>query len=64
MFVGAALQTIGMALLSTLPYSLTFQTAIYGYQVVAGFGVGINYMALYLLIPFTSDKRDRGESIP
>ncbi|ROW13544.1 hypothetical protein VPNG_04491 [Cytospora leucostoma] len=56
--VGAVLQVIGYALLSTLDGSTTIQPAIYGYQILCGVGSGISYQVLYLLVPFTSDKVD------
>ncbi|PHH70646.1 hypothetical protein CDD80_5877 [Ophiocordyceps camponoti-rufipedis] len=56
---GSAMQVVGFALLGVLPSSPDIQPAVYGYQVLCGIGVGLNYMALYLLIPFTADRRDR-----
>ncbi|PFH62221.1 hypothetical protein XA68_14500 [Ophiocordyceps unilateralis] len=56
---GAALQVVGFALLGVLRASPEIQPAVYGYQVLCGIGVGLNYMALYLLIPFTADRRDK-----
>ncbi|RDA90121.1 hypothetical protein CP533_2571 [Ophiocordyceps camponoti-saundersi (nom. inval.)] len=56
---GSALQVVGFALLGVLRPSREIQPAVYGYQILCGIGVGLNYMALYLLIPFTADKRDK-----
>ncbi|RDA88664.1 hypothetical protein CP532_4033 [Ophiocordyceps camponoti-leonardi (nom. inval.)] len=56
---GSSLQVVGFALLGVLRASPEIQPAVYGYQVLCGIGVGLNYMALYLLIPFTADKRDK-----
>jgi hypothetical protein len=61
LLVGSILQVIGYALCSRLDPSVQIEPAIYGYQVLCGVGVGIGYMALYLLIPFTADKRDKGK---
>ncbi|KAK8035121.1 hypothetical protein PG993_010116 [Apiospora rasikravindrae] len=56
---GSALQIVGLALITTLPTSSTVTPGTYGYQVVAGFGCGISYSVLYLMIPFTTGSRDR-----
>ncbi|KAK7967305.1 uncharacterized protein PG986_001582, partial [Apiospora aurea] len=56
---GSALQIVGLALITTLPTSSTVIPGTYGYQVVAGFGCGISYSVLYLMIPFTTGARDR-----
>lgn len=58
---GAALQTIGFVLLSMLKPSPEVSVAIYGYQVICGFGAGVNFMTLYLTVPFTAAKQDKGE---
>ncbi|KAH9906955.1 putative efflux pump antibiotic resistance protein [Xylariomycetidae sp. FL2044] len=55
---GAALQIIGFALLSTLPHSDEIPSRTYGFEVLGGFGVGAVYQSLYLMIPFTTEKRD------
>ncbi|OJJ67087.1 hypothetical protein ASPBRDRAFT_661755 [Aspergillus brasiliensis CBS 101740] len=52
------LQVVGYALLGTLPESLSIAAAQYGYQVLAGFGCGINITLLILIAPFTIEKRD------
>lgn len=58
--LGAAIQIVGYSLLSTLGSSLSIEPALYGYQVLVGFGSGMSYQVLYLLVPFTSDKIDNG----
>ncbi|KAF2464555.1 MFS multidrug transporter-like protein [Lindgomyces ingoldianus] len=58
-FVGSALQIIGFALLSTLPDSSTTFHGQYGYQFVAGVGVGINLACLVVMAPFTVEERDK-----
>lgn len=58
--VAAALQVIGFALLSTLPTTQAMIPAQYGYQVIAGFGCGINISLLVLITPFCVQERDKG----
>lgn len=55
----AVLQVIGFALLSTLPFSHSVPASQYGYQVIAGFGCGINISMLILLTPFCVQQRDK-----
>ncbi|KAF3001622.1 hypothetical protein E8E14_007659 [Neopestalotiopsis sp. 37M] len=55
----AVLQVIGFALLSTLPSSETVMAAQYGYQIIAGFGCGINITLLILMTPFCVQERDK-----
>ncbi|OGM40588.1 hypothetical protein ABOM_010663 [Aspergillus bombycis] len=59
--VGSALSSavVGFALLSTLSASLTITAAQYGYQIIAGFGCGINISLLILMTPFTVEERDK-----
>ncbi|GKZ81183.1 hypothetical protein AnigIFM56816_005695 [Aspergillus niger] len=52
------LQVVAYVLLGTLPDSLSITSAQYGYQVLAGFGCGINITLLILMTPFTIEKRD------
>ncbi|CAK39059.1 uncharacterized protein An04g10000 [Aspergillus niger] len=52
------LQVVAYVLLCTLPDSLSITSAQYGYQVLAGFGCGINITLLILMTPFTIEKRD------
>lgn len=59
---GAVIQVVGFALLSTLPSTMHIDPAIYGYEVLCGLGTGITYQILYLMVPFTADDRDKGES--
>ncbi len=59
----SVLQIIGFALLSTSSYSPRVAAAQYGYEVIAGFGCGINISILVLLTPFSVEKRDQGTSI-
>jgi hypothetical protein len=57
---GALLQVVGYALLSSVQASIQIPSPIYGYQVIVGFGCGINFQALLLAVPFTAEKRDHG----
>lgn len=59
--IGASsLQVIGFVLLSTLPVSSETSAAQYGYEVIAGFGCGVNISTLMLLTPYSIEKRDQG----
>ena len=55
------LQVIGYALLASLPASTKIVAREYGYQVIAGFGCGINISTLLLIVPFVVEGRDKGE---
>lgn len=56
-------QTLGFALLATAPVSMDIPARIYGYQILAGFGCGINNAALLLIVPFVVEYRDKGTLI-
>lgn len=56
----SCLQVVGFALLSTIPTGTGLFRAQYGYEVIAGFGVGINISTLILMTPFSVEKRDQG----
>lgn len=56
---GSVIQTVGLALLSTSPTTTRINIAQYGYQAVAGFGVGVNIACLLVMTPFTVEKRDQ-----
>lgn len=62
LFAGSCLQIIGFALLGTLPVTLDIPARIYGFEILAGFGCGMNFMPLFLVIPKTVELRDQGES--
>jgi hypothetical protein len=57
----AILQTIGFSLLASLPKTSYLPPRMYGYQVIAGFGCGINISMLVLMVPFTVEFRDKGK---
>lgn len=57
--VGAIIQIIGFALLSTGSTGTSPDKAQYGYQAIAGFGVGMNLSILILMTPFAAENRDK-----
>jgi hypothetical protein len=57
----SVLQMIGFALLSAVPDSTSIPARVYGFQVIAGFGCGINIYALLILVPFVIEPRDKGK---
>lgn len=61
--LAALLQVIGFALLSTVPESHQISAAQYGYEIIAGFGCGINISLLLVMIPFRVQERDKGKWI-
>lgn len=63
--IGAScLQVIGFALLSTLPLSNNEANAQYGYQIIAGFGVGINISTLTIMTPYSiEEEKDMCKSL-
>jgi hypothetical protein len=59
--VSGVLQTLGFGLLASLPTATEIPARIYGFQIIAGFGCGINISTLLLLVPFVVETRDKGE---
>lgn len=57
----SVLQVIGFSLLSTVSNSHDIPAAQYGYQVIAGFGCGINISLLLVMVPFRVQDRDKGK---
>jgi hypothetical protein len=57
--LSSILQTIGLGLLAYLPLDTHISNAQYGYQVIAGFGAGINISLLQVLTPFSVEPRDK-----
>lgn len=58
----SVLQVVGFTLLSTLTTTTKTPAAQYGYQVIAGFGVGINISTLILMTPYSvPSSRDQGQ---
>ncbi|RYC59484.1 hypothetical protein CHU98_g6719 [Xylaria longipes] len=60
LLLGSALQVLGFTLIGTLPSTLYIPSSIYGSQILAGWGCGINFSLLFILIPFVNEKRDHG----
>ncbi|PYH88111.1 MFS general substrate transporter [Aspergillus ellipticus CBS 707.79] len=54
----SCVQVIAYALLGTFDDSLQIHARQYGYQILAGFGCGINISLLILMTPFAVEKRD------
>ncbi|KXX79724.1 Multidrug resistance protein 3 [Madurella mycetomatis] len=57
--VGSVFQVVGYALLSALSASLQVEAKVYGYLILAGFGCGLTYTMVYIVVPFTVEKRDQ-----
>ncbi|KAF2994210.1 hypothetical protein E8E14_000689 [Neopestalotiopsis sp. 37M] len=54
---GSCLQILGFALLGTLDFTLEAPARIYGYQILSGWGCGMNFSLLFVLIPFVIDGK-------
>ncbi|OTA92494.1 hypothetical protein M434DRAFT_396376 [Hypoxylon sp. CO27-5] len=54
---GSCLQIVGFALLSTLPSTLDIPPRIYGYEIITGWGCGMNFSLLFVMIPFVNEKQ-------
>ncbi|KAI1354865.1 putative multidrug resistance protein fnx1 [Xylaria sp. FL0043] len=61
--LGSVLQVLGFALIGTLPPTLGIPSRIYGFQVLAGWGCGINFALLFVLIPFVNEKQDHATAL-
>lgn len=61
---GSIVQLIGLSLYSTLPADGILHIAIYGYEVVTGFGIGFVMGVCLLLPPAVVERRDLGNIIP
>lgn len=60
---GAILQVIGFALLGTLPITTELLPRTYGFEIISGFGCGMNLALLFVIVPQVAEKRDRGRLI-
>lgn len=58
--VGTALVTIGTGLLSTVSPSLEVDKKIYGFEVIAGFGVGLTFSTVSLMTTKETEAEDHG----
>lgn len=61
--VGAVFNVTSLALLSTLPSSTHYPTAGYGYEVLAGLGLGTTLGVSVLSTPFLVEQRDLGKRL-
>lgn len=57
---GAVLQVVGFSLLGTLPLTQELLPRTYGYEIIAGFGCGMNLALLFVIIPSVVEERDKG----
>ncbi|KAF2490388.1 MFS multidrug transporter-like protein [Lophium mytilinum] len=58
LLIGAGLQTIGLALLTTLPTTSEFPNSGYGYAAIAGAGMGMSFGILVLATPFMAGQEN------
>ncbi|KAF2474588.1 putative MSF multidrug transporter [Lindgomyces ingoldianus] len=56
--ISAAVVSIGIGLLSSLPTSMAFPIATYGYEIITGFGLGLGSPPYYYLLPITVAEKD------
>lgn len=57
LLVGTSFQIIGFALLGTLPLTLDIPKQMYGFEFLAGWGCGMNFSLLFVMIPHVNEKR-------
>lgn len=62
LFLGALLQLLGLVLLSTLPTTRELPAKAYGFETLAGVGVGVTFGILVLATPYVASPRDLGKS--
>jgi hypothetical protein len=60
LFLGTLLQVLGLSLLSTLSTTGPFHVKGYGFETLAGAGVGITFGTLILATPYVVQARDLG----
>ncbi|KAI0446145.1 putative multidrug resistance protein fnx1 [Xylaria telfairii] len=60
---GSILQVIGFALLGTLPITTELLSRTYGFEVICGFGCGMNLALLFVIVPQVAEKRDQAVAI-
>jgi hypothetical protein len=59
--LASAVQVLSYPLLGTLSEFLSISASQYVYQIIAGFGCGINITLLVVMTPLTVEKRDNGK---
>ena len=62
LMIGAMLQIVGLALLSTLPATTEWPDRAYGFLVIAGVGLGISFGICILATPFVVAPKNIGKS--
>ena len=60
LFIGSLFQLIGLALFTTLSDDTTIPAAIYGYEILSGFGVGMVIGISLVIPPHVVEARDLG----
>lgn len=60
LFIGSSLQLIGLALFTTISDTTGIPAAIYGYEIIAGFGVGMVIGISLVIPPQVVETRDIG----
>lgn len=63
LLAGSCLQITGFALLGTLPFTHEAPASIFGYQIIAGWGCGMNFSLLFVMIPFVIEKKYLGKTL-
>lgn len=58
--VGGIFQTIGLSLMSTLSGAKDIAASQYGFQILTGFGFGLNFATLTLMTPPAIEEKDLG----
>lgn len=58
--VGGIFQTIGLSLMSTLSDAKDIAASQYGFQIITGFGFGLNFATITLMTPPAIEKKDLG----
>ncbi|KAM0308054.1 hypothetical protein ACHAO8_010387 [Botrytis cinerea] len=61
MLIGSILQIVGISLMSTIPNGSDVNPAIYGYEAIAGLGIGIVYGMVIVIPPHIVERRDLGK---
>ncbi|PLB48687.1 MFS general substrate transporter [Aspergillus steynii IBT 23096] len=56
--IGAALQVLGVGLLYSVYPSSSLPARIYGYQILAGVGIGLSLTTTLNIMPFVVDRKD------
>ena len=60
LLTGSAFQLIGLALFTTLSDDTTIPAAIYGYEIISGFGIGMVIGICLVIPPHVVETRDLG----